>query len=393
MTLYREKAAQATALLAEVDLDCWLTFARETVVSPDPGVELAIGVDVTWNSAFLFFRDGQRVAIVGRYDVPDVRLSGIFDEVIGYDEGLRAALVATLERHDPQSIGLNYSLHDKTADGLTHGMWRLLQELLDGTPYPARFTSAERLLGRLRARKTPAEVACIRGAIAETEEIVAALADRIAPGVSEAALGAFVHDEFRRRGLPSAWSWQGCPIVNSGPESDPGHAAPRDDILVAPGHLVHVDLGVRREGYCSDIQRMWYVRRPGESTPPAEIERAFAVVLQAIDAGAAALRPGVRGFEVDAVAREVIVEGGFEEYRHAFGHGLGRACHDGGPLLGPRWERYGNTPDMLVEVGHVYTLELGVVTSAGYLGLEEDVLVTEDGCVFLSTQQRALGLV
>lgn len=393
MTLYREKAAQATALLAEVDLDCWLTFARETVVSPDPGVELAIGVDVTWNSAFLFFRDGQRVAIVGRYDVPDVRLSGIFDEVIGYDEGLRAALVATLERHDPQSIGLNYSLHDKTADGLTHGMWRLLQELLDGTPYPARFTSAERLLGRLRARKTPAEVARIRGAIAETEEIVAALTDRIAPGVSEAALGAFVHDEFRRRGLPSAWSWQGCPIVNSGPESDPGHAAPRDDILVAPGHLVHVDLGVRREGYCSDIQRMWYVRRPGESTPPAEIERAFAVVLQAIDAGAAALRPGVRGFEVDAVAREVIVEGGFEEYRHAFGHGLGRACHDGGPLLGPRWERYGNTPDMLVEVGHVYTLELGVVTSAGYLGLEEDVLVTEDGCVFLSTQQRALGLV
>ncbi len=393
MTLYREKADQATALLAEVDLDCWLTFARETVVSPDPGVELAIGVDVTWNSAFLFFRDGRRVAIVGRYDVPDVRLSGIFDEVIGYDEGLRASLVATLERHDPQHIGLNYSVHDKTADGLTHGMWRLLQELLDGTPYPARFTSAERLLGRLRARKTPAEVARIRGAIAETEEIVAMLAAQIVPGVSEAALGAFVHEEFRRRGLPSAWSWQGCPIVNSGPESDPGHAAPRDDILVAPGHLVHVDLGVRREGYCSDIQRMWYVRRPGEQQPPAEIERAFAVVLQAIDAGAAALRPGVRGFEVDAVAREVIVEGGFEEYHHAFGHGLGRACHDGGPLLGPRWERYGNTPDMLVEVGHVYTLELGVVTGAGYLGLEEDVLVTEDGCVFLSTQQRTLGLV
>ncbi|MBU6334139.1 MAG: Xaa-Pro peptidase family protein [Chloroflexi bacterium] len=393
MTLYREKAAQATALLAEVDLDCWLTFARETVVSPDPGVEMAIGVDVTWNSAFLFFRDGRRVAIVGRYDVPDVRLSGIFDEVIGYDEGLRASLVATLERHDPQHIGLNYSVHDKTADGLTHGMWRLLQELLDGTPYPARFTSAERLLGRLRARKTPAEVARIRGAITETEEIVAMLAAQIVPGVSEAALGAFVHAEFHRRGLPSAWSWQGCPIVNSGPESDPGHAAPRDDILVAPGHLVHVDLGVRREGYCSDIQRMWYVRRPGEQQPPAEIERAFAVVLQAIDAGAAALRPGVRGFEVDAVAREVIVEGGFEEYRHAFGHGLGRACHDGGPLLGPRWERYGNTPDMQVEVGHVYTLELGVVTSAGYLGLEEDVLVTEDGCVFLSTQQRTLGLV
>jgi Xaa-Pro aminopeptidase len=84
----------------------------------------------------------------------------------------------------------------------------------------------------------------------------------------------------------------------------------------------------------------------------------------------------VLGYQVDAVAREVIVDHGYEEYKHAFGHGLGRACHDGGPLLGPRWERYGATPEMPVEAGHVYTLELGVQTGAGYVGIEEDVLVT-----------------
>ncbi|HMO58106.1 MAG TPA: Xaa-Pro peptidase family protein [Roseiflexaceae bacterium] len=393
MSLYHEKAAQAQALLAELDLGCWMTFARETVVSPDPGIDLVVGVNVTWNSAFIFGRNGERIAIVGRYDAPDVRRSAIFDTVIGYDEGMREDLIAALTTIDPPSIGLNYSVDDKTADGLTHGMWLMLHDLLRDTPFPARFTSAEGLLGRLRARKTPAEVERIRAAITMTEEIVDLIGAQIVVGKSEADIGAFVHEQFRARGVPSAWAWEGCPIVNSGPESDPGHAAPRADIMIAPGHLVHIDLGVQLDDYCSDIQRMWYVRRPGETAPPPAIQHAFATVLQAIDAGAAILRPGVRGFEVDAVAREVIVDNGYEEYRHAFGHGLGRACHDGGPLLGPRWERYGSTPDMLIEAGHVYTLELGVMTEAGYLGLEEDVLVTETGCVFLSTQQRELRML
>jgi Xaa-Pro aminopeptidase len=138
---------------------------------------------------------------------------------------------------------------------------------------------------------------------------------------------------------------------------------------------------------------MWYVLRPGESAPPAEVQRAWDTVVAAIDAGAAALRPGVCGWQVDAAARRVIVEAGYPEYRHALGHGLGRACHDGGPLLGPRWPRYGSAPDQLVEIGHVYTLELGVPTPAGYLALEEDVVVTAEGCRFLSSYQRALMLI
>ena len=56
--LLHEKADQAQSLLAETGLDCWLTFARETSVRPDPGVEMVVGSDVTWNSAFLFGRDG-----------------------------------------------------------------------------------------------------------------------------------------------------------------------------------------------------------------------------------------------------------------------------------------------------------------------------------------------
>lgn len=390
--LLQEKARQAEALLQETGLGCWLTFVRETTVTPDPGVEMIVGGDVTWPSAFIL-APGRRVAIVGRYDAEIIRRSGVFEEVIGYDQGLRADLLRILDEIQPASIGLNYSVDDKTADGLTHGMWLLLQDFLRGTDYVNRLTSAEPVLSRLRARKTPSEVARIRAAIASTQEIVTLVGAEIKPGRSEAQIGAFIHEQFRHRSLPSAWAWESCPIVNSGPESSPGHAGPREDIIVAPGHLVHIDLGVQQDGYCSDIQRMWYIRRPGESEAPAEIQRAFATVIQAIDAAAAELKPGVQGYAIDQIARDVVVDNGYEEYKHALGHGLGRACHDGGPLLGPRWERYGRSPEMRVEAGHVYTLELGLSTAAGYVGIEEDVLVTEQGCEFLSQRQRELMLL
>jgi Xaa-Pro aminopeptidase len=391
--LLREKADQAQALLAETGLDCWLTFVRETDIHPDPGLDLVVGANVVRNSAFLFGAGGERIAIVANFDTANVRAGGVFGEVIGYEEDIRPHLLQTLDRLNPRQIGLNYSPDDVTADGLTHGQWLLLGELLQGTPYAGRLTSAAPLLARLRGRKSPAEVERIRRAVGATEEVVALLRPHIRSNLSERDLAGVVHDLFRRRGLAPAWEWDSCPVVNSGPASDAGHARPSPDIRVEPGHLVHLDLGVRQDGYCSDLQRMWYVRRPGEESAPAEVGRAFATVVRAIEAAAAVLRPGVRGHEVDAAARAVVVGDGFAEFKHGVGHALGRAVHDGGTLLGPRWPCYGRNTEAVVEAGNVFTLELGVATAAGQVGLEEDVLVTERGVEFLSSPQRELILV
>ena len=388
-----EKADQVQPLLRETGLGCWLIFVRETGLHPDPGFELVVGTDVVRNSAFLFGAGGERVAIVANFDTANVRGTGVFREVIGYDEDIRAALLDVLRRLDPQTVGLNYSPDDVTADGLTHGHWLLLNDLLRDTPFAARLTSAAPLLSRLRGRKSPTEVERIRGAIATAEEIVECLTPHVRLGVSEWVLADLVHQEFRRRGVAPAWGWESCPVVNTGPASDVGHAAPRDDLQVEPGHVVHIDLGVRQNDFCSDLQRMWYVRRPGETAPSESVRRAFATVVRAIEAGAAALRPGVRGCDVDAAARRVVVEASYPEFKHGLGHGLGRAVHDGGTLLGPRWPCYGSKPESAVEAGNVFTLELGVPTEAGFVGLEEDVLVTERGCEFLSSFQRDLLLV
>jgi Xaa-Pro aminopeptidase len=388
-----EKADQAQALLAETGLDGWLTFARETDLHPDPGMEQVVGAGVVRNSAFLFGIGGERIAIVAHFDTSAIRAKGVFQEVVGYDEDIRGPLLDALGRLEPQTIGLNYSTDDVTADGLTHGHWLLLQQLLAGTPYLGRLTTAAPLLARLRGRKSPAEVDRIRQAVAVTERVVDLLTPRVRPGPTERDLADFVRARFADLGVTPAWAADGCPIVNSGPASDLGHTYPSDAIRVEPGHLVHVDLGVRRDGYCSDLQRTWYVPRPGEAGPPDDVRRAFDTVVRAIDAGAAALRPGARGFEVDAAARRVVVDAGYPEFKHGLGQGLGRAVHDGGTLLGPRWPCYGRNPDGVVEAGNVFTLELGLPTSAGVVGLEEDMRVTAAGCEFLSTRQRDLWVV
>src|SRR5262245_58864340 len=321
--LLHEKADQAQALLAETGLDCWLTFARETDLHPDPGVEQVVSAGVVRNSAFLFGAGGERIAIVANFDTSAIRAKGVFREVVGYDEDVRGPLLDALRQLNPKTIGLNYSTDDVTADGLTHGHWLLLQELLRDTPYLVRLTSAAPLLARLRGRKSATEVELIRRAVAVTERIFDRLTAEIRPGRSERDLAAFVHARFAELDVAPAWAAEGCPIVNTGPASDLGHTPPSDKIRVEPGHLVHIDLGVRLDGYCSDLQRMWYVRRPGESGPPEAVRRAFATVAGAIDAAAAALRPGVRGHEVDAAARRVVVEAGYPEYKHGTGHGLG----------------------------------------------------------------------
>jgi len=388
-----EKADQAQALLAETGLDCWMTFARETALHPDPGMEQVVGADVVRNSAFLFGIGGERIAIVANFDTSAIRNKGVFHEVVGYDEDVRGPLLAALDRLDPRNIGLNYSLDDVTADGLTHGHWLKLQEIFQGTTWFSRLTSAAPLLARLRGRKSPAEIERIRGAVALTERIVDEITPQIRPGATERELAEFTHSRFAALGAPPAWPAEGCPIVNSGPDSDFGHSLPSPRIRVEPGHLVHIDLGVRFEGYCSDMQRMWYVRRRGEAAPPDEVRRAFDAVVRAIDAAAAVLRPGVPGWEVDAAARKVVNDAGRPEFKHGLGHGLGRAVHDGGTMLGPRWPCYGRNPEGLVEAGNVFTLEPAAMTSAGIVGLEEDVLVTDAGCEFLSTRQRELILV
>ena len=390
--LVQEKLDQAAGILREQDVDLWLTLVRETLLTNDPCLELIAGTYSAWTGAFLISATGERTAIVGRFDAPSVEEIGAY-EVIGYDESIRPALVETVERLAPRTIALNYSDSDAAADGLTHGLWRLLQETFAGTPYAERFTSSEAIVNAIRGRKSPVEVERIRGAIGQTEEIFALVGRHLRPGLSELEIAALMQAEVERNGLGYAWSSDHCPAVNAGPEKDVGHSPP-GELTTKRGELLHMDFGVSSADYCSDLQRVWYFLDEGEAAPPEDVVRAWDALWSSMDAGAAILKPGVAGWEVDAAARESLVAAGYPEPMYALGHQLGRSAHDGGTVLAPKWDRYGAAPLGVVEEGNVFTLEYGApVPGRGYIGLEEDVIVTADGIEWLSTPQRELWLV
>jgi len=388
--LVREKLAQAVEILNEQDVDLWMLLARESDTMGDPSMPLVVGTSVTWESAFLISRNGDHVAIVGTGDVENVKQTGAWDNVVGYVEGISQTLRDEIAKRDPNAIALNYSKDDNIADGLSHGMYLLLLDILEGTPYAERLVEAGDIPRKVRGRKSPTELARIRKAVQTTERIWEATERFIRPGVTEKDISDFMHGQLEERRVDSSWDWDYCPSVTVGPDSPIGHVGPTD-IAVQPGQLVSIDFGVNEDEYSSDMQRTYYVLGPGESEPPAEVVRHFKIVDEAIQSAAAAIKPGVQGWEIDAVAREIFEREGMEEWQFALGHQLGRACHDGGTLLGPRWERYGERPYGRIEKGEVYTLEIGVsVPGYGRVNLEEDVVVTEDGCEFLAPPQREL---
>jgi Xaa-Pro aminopeptidase len=386
-----EKVQQAIAILNEKDTDLWLTFVRETSAGGDPVLPLIYGdAGLTWQSALLLERKGERIAIVGLHEAETVRLTGAYTSVIAYDESIRPALLETLERLNPRQIAINTSVNDVQADGLTHGMYQVLCKMLADTPYADRLCPAEGIISALNGRKTPREVERIRAAVRETEEIYRLTFDHLQPGMTEMQVGDFMHAELARRGLETAWSYEGCPMVNAGPESVVGHSGP-SALKLLRGQVIHFDFGVKKDDYCSDIQRVVYLLRPGETQPPAEVRRGFETVINAIQSAAAAMKPGVTGQEVDAVARKIVTAAGYPEFKYSTGHQVGRRAHDGGGILGPLWERYGDTPNFPLEAGQVYTVEPGLaVPGYGYIGIEEDVLVTASGAEFISQPQREM---
>jgi Xaa-Pro aminopeptidase len=381
-------------ILAEMDIDLWLTFVRETTQVSDPCLALLLGFDLTWTSALMISRSGERIAIVGRFDAENVARVGGYTTVVGYDQSIRAPLREHLTRLNPREIALNFSESDPAADGLTHGMFLVLQNLLAGTNCAAcavdRLVSAEGVIAALRGRKSPAEVARIQASVQAAEAIFRRVGLRIHPGVTERELATVFQEAASERGLGLAWGADHCPAITAGPESAVGHAMPGDTVI-QQGHLLQADFGVEKGGFVSDLQRTWYLLAKGETDPPQAILAAWKAAREALEAGREALRPGARGWEVDQVARDTLTAAGYPEYMHAFGHHIGRTVHDGATVLGPRWERYGDSVERVVETGNVFAIELGVsVPGYGYLGCEEDVLVTSEGAEFLCEPQAAL---
>ena len=392
-SIVREKISQATDILKEKGIDLWLTFVRETETLADPCLELILGKGCTWKSAFIITSGGETVAVVGNLDEARIRQTGVYREIRSYVDSVKEPLLEVIQRVNPRKIAVNYSPTDYIADGLTHGMYLSLCSIFKGTPYADRFVPSSEVISALRGRKSTTEIDRLKQAAELALSIFRKVTTFAKAGMSEQELAKFVLGEVDEAGVETSWEVETCPSVFTGPDTAGAHFGPTER-KIARGHILNIDFGVRVQDYCSDLQRTWYVLEAGEEEAPDEVEKGFEVIRESIRRAAGFLKPGIMGWEVDKVVREYIVSQGYEEYPHALGHQIGRKAHDGAGVLAPRWDRYQGVCTMKVEAGQVYTIEPRLTVSGrGVVTVEEEVVVTDEGCEFLSEPQDALWFI
>lgn len=248
----------------------------------------------------------------------------------------------------------------------------LLQKALPN----ATFLSAEEALVALRLQKSEAEVTSLRKAVEIAQAALQATLPAIRPGISEREIASELYIQLLRAGSETPLPF--APIIASGPNAANPHATPEDRVLQL-GDVVLVDWGATWNGYCADLTRVF-----GLGNIPPDLKVAHEIVLAANQAARARVRPGLPAGEIDRAARSVIERAGYGAYfTHRTGHGLGLEAHE------PPYIYADNT--LPLATGMVFTIEPGLYFPAmGGIRIEDNVVVTETGCLTLSDFPRDL---
>ena len=370
----KSKIEHALSIIEQKNIDCWVILMRE---GKEKAIELLLEKEFVGESAFIF-AEGRKIAVIASYDKE--RVEGMGMEVFTYTRGIREFLPSLITEISPHKIYMNFSEYDHTADSLSHGLFLKFQKILKEINFKGEILSSEIFLEELRSVKTAEELRRIREAVKVTEEIFEELPAFVEEGVTEIGLLEKMRDLTRKCGCALAWE---DIAITFGMETPLGHRIATQRKL-KKNESIHIDFGVTYEGYCSDLQRVFYFGK----NPPPEMVKVFNTIRKAQDESIKAIRPGKKGYEIDAVARSIIVENGYPEYNHGLGHQIGRLVHDGGCILGPLWERYEKNARKPMRKGNVFTVEPSISGSVN-MGLEDDILV-EDKAVLLSHPQKEI---
>ena len=241
------------------------------------------------------------------------------------------------------------------------------------------WTSTERVVEQPRLVKDASEIATLRDAAARLTGVAESAFRSIRSGVTEREVAGSIEMAMRAAGYERlAFDT----IVASGPNAALPHYRAGTRIL-KPGDLVVLDFGGVLDGYCSDLTRTVSVGAP---TPDAL--RLHAAVRDAQRAAMEAVKPGVPATSVDGAARGLLESRGLgEAFGHGTGHGLGLDIHEE-PRVGPPRS---HSASVQLEPGMVFTIEPGAyLPGMGGVRIEDDVLVTGDGCEVLTSVPREL---
>ncbi len=313
--------------------------------------------------------DGEPALVLPRLEEPLARheLDGLDDEI---------EIIPWDETDDPIQVvrglvggALRVAVQDQ--------MWARFALRLRAALDPAEMVAAGPTMSGLRRIKSAQEVDLLRAAAAAADRAMLAIVEEPLAGRVESEVSRRIRELLIQAGHDDA----GFAIVASGPNSaSPHHAA--GSRTIGAGDALVLDIGGTRAGYTSDTSRTAFV---GE--PPAEFRALFEVLLQAQTAACDAVRPGITGAELDAVARDIITEAGYgEAFVHRTGHGIGLETHEEPYIVA-------SNDEPLVE-GNVFSVEPGIyIRDTWGARIEDIVACTADGGERLNTTPTELYVV
>lgn len=268
---------------------------------------------------------------------------------------------------------------DMAADGIEsfalessipYGRFRFLSEKFAG-----RICVMDQWIETIRQVKEAAEIERIAAAATLTDRAFDHILGVLSPGMSERDI-ALELEVFMRRNGSVGLAFDS--IVASGQNGSRPHATVTNR-EIEPGDLITLDFGASVDGYCADMTRTVCIGRATDQQRDV-----YNAVLEANEAGIAAVRSGVSGADVDAVARGVLERRELaQHFGHGLGHGVGMEVHEM-PSVSPRGKES-------LLAGSVITIEPGVyIPGFGGVRIEDLVVVEESGCRLLSASPKEL---
>lgn len=289
--------------MRENGIDMWIITNREGHYDPlwaDMG-----GGYTSTNGYYVFFDKGE-----GRIERAALGMSGYLLEEGGvYDYfGAASELQEFVQQRDPKRIGLNYSKNFGGADGLSYSEFLELTEML-GEKYASRFVSAEKLTSDFRSRRVASEIA----AFAEAGELSYQIAEKalsntvITPGLTTLEdVAWWMMEELHKHNLGTSF---GMPSVYiTGPD---GIEATSSDRIIQRGDILMIDWGVGLMNFYTDMKRVAYVLKEGETEVPQSFRYAYEQGLKARQVITQTIKPGITAKAAEQEIHKALNAAGF----------------------------------------------------------------------------------
>ena len=284
---------------------------------------------------------------------PDFRLHRAVGELEEWMTGLLAGLAG-------KRVGLE-------AGDVSYATYRTLRRAVESLPQGERprLVPTQDLVEGIRVIKEPEEIEAIQAAVDLGDAAFSEVARRIEPGSTEKQVAWEIEKHIREHG-GDGLAFE--TIVAAGPWGAMPHAYPRDEVI-EEGKSVVIDVGVRLDGYTSDLTRTIVLGKPDD-----RFRQVYDIVLTAQLAAEEMIEPGMSGEQAHLLGQRVIEEAGYgEHFGHGLGHGVGLEVHEA-PRVGKA------SKDVLAE-GMVFSVEPGIYIS-GWGGVRiEDLVTLENGRV------------